>query len=73
MHAGGWFNRNHSATAEAQLQWYRMTYHEVEHMIGRGGGTKGILFWRWAAGDPSIVFGTADEAATLREPSLDLS
>lgn len=49
-----------------------MTYGEVEHTIGRGGGTKGILFWRWTAEDPTIVFGTADEAATLRVllPSL---
>ena len=64
--AGGWYNRNHTATAKAQLEWYQMTYGEVEHELGRGGGTKGILFWRCAAEDPTIVIGTADEAATLR-------
>ena len=52
--------------ADTQLHGYRMTYGEVESTIGRDGSTKGILFWRWAAEDPTIVIGAPDEAATLR-------
>ena len=32
---------------------------------------KGILFWRWAGGDPTIDLSSENEATTLGEPPFN--
>ena len=37
----------------------------MQRSIQQGGMLKGILFWRWAGGDPTIDLSSENEATTL--------
>jgi hypothetical protein len=69
IRAGGFNGRDQSQTTAQQLAYYKKVYAAVQDSMEAGGAVKGILFWRWAATDPTIVLGTPEQAATIGEPS----
>jgi hypothetical protein len=68
--AGGFNGRDPGETAARQLAYYKKVYAEALQLIENGGALKGVLFWRWAATDPTIVLGTPEQAATIGEPDI---
>ena len=63
--AGGYFDKNNKQTPLSQLHTYKAVYAAVQRNIEQGGMLKGILFWRWAGGDPTIDMSSENEATTL--------
>lgn len=62
---GGYNGRDPGETAAKQLAYYKKVYGTVQELVESGSALKGVLFWRWAANDPTIVLGTPEQAATI--------
>jgi mannan endo-1,4-beta-mannosidase len=65
-----------AATTETyanQYGYFQLTYDYARNALNSRYGYKGIMFWRWAAVDPTANAGGFDQAATISAPSFPTS
>ena len=70
--AGGYLPVDKAEGPQAQYNYYQQTYQQAQQSLDSNTGLKGIMFWRWAGVDPTVVLSGTDfnEAATIGEASF---
>ncbi len=71
--AGGYLPVDKAEGPQAQYNYYQQTYQQAQQSLDSNTGLKGIMFWRWAGVDPTVVLSGTDfnEAATIGEAFLN--
>ncbi|CAL5224413.1 g7095 [Coccomyxa viridis] len=68
---GGYLPVDKAEGPQAQYNYYQQTYSQAQQSLDSNTGLKGIMFWRWAGVDPTVVLSGTDfnEAATIASNS----